>query len=224
SSAAGAVVSLQSQHGHAYGPRPSLSGVAGQAGAQSGSDHERGAPQGGQALPRRADDLRSRRDRQAGHQLRLAGSGGRGDLRVRQGTGPPGSSRGGWGHAQDHSAWVPAPILSNVTALERVLLTTPSGNAVLMKNVASLKLNPGPVKIDRKYFQRVVHVTANPVDRDLGSTAEELGAKFARLRLPEGFSIRLAGQIQQQQEAFENLLYLALPLALILVYMVMAAQ
>src|SRR2546426_7384366 len=122
------------------------------------------------------------------------------------------------------SAWLAEPFRSNLSDLERVLLTTPSGNPVLLKNVASLKLNSGPVKIDRKYFQRVVHVTANPVDRDLGSIAEELGAKFASLRLPEGFSIRLAGQIQQQQEAFENLLYLALPLALILVYMVMAAQ
>src|SRR5213594_4167730 len=122
------------------------------------------------------------------------------------------------------SAWLAEPYRSNLSDLERVLLTTPSGNPVLLKNVASLKLNSGPVKIDRKYFQRVVHVTANPVDRDLGSIAEELGAKFASLRLPEGFSIRLAGQIQQQQEAFENLLYLALPLALILVYMVMAAQ
>ena len=122
------------------------------------------------------------------------------------------------------SAWLAEPYRSNLSDLERVLLTTPSGSPVLLKNVASLKLNSGPVKIDRKYFQRVVHITANPVDRDLGSIAEELGVKFASLRLPEGFSIRLAGQIQQQQEAFENLLYLALPLALVLVYMVMAAQ
>ncbi len=122
------------------------------------------------------------------------------------------------------SAWLAEQYRSNLSDLERIVLTTPSGTPVLLKNVASLKLNSGPVKIDRKYFQRVVHITANPVDRDLGSIAEELGAKFAGLRLPEGFTIRLAGQIQQQQEAFENLIFLALPLALTLVYMVMAAQ
>src|SRR3989475_949781 len=112
------------------------------------------------------------------------------------------------------SAGLAEPYRSNLSDLERVLLTTPSGSPVLLKNVASLKLNSGPVKIDRKYFQRVVHITANPVDRDLGSIANELESRFASLRLPEGFSIRLAGQIQQQQEAFENLLYLALPLDL----------
>jgi len=122
------------------------------------------------------------------------------------------------------SAWLAEPYRSNLSDLERIVLTTPSGGTVLLKNVATLKLNSGPVKIDRKYFQRVVHITANPVDRDLGSIADELGRRFAELRLPEGFTVRLAGQIQQQQEAFHNLIFLALPLALILVYMVMAAQ
>ncbi len=122
------------------------------------------------------------------------------------------------------SAWLDERYRSDLSDLDRILLTTPTGTPVLLKNVASLKLNSGPVKIDRKYFQRVVHITANPVERDLGSIADELGAKFAGLRLPEGFTIRLAGQIQQQQEAFQNLIFLALPLALTLVYMVMAAQ
>jgi multidrug efflux pump subunit AcrB len=122
------------------------------------------------------------------------------------------------------SAWLAEPYRKDLSDLERIVLTTPTGTPVLLKNVASLKLNSGPVKIDRKYFQRVVHITANPVGRDLGSLAEELTARFADLRFPEGFSVRLAGQVQQQQETFENLVFLALPLALILVYMVMAAQ
>ncbi len=94
---------------------------------------------------------------------------------------------------------------------------------MLLKNVASLKLNAGPVKIERKYFQRIVHITANPVGRDLGAIAEDLETAFANLQLPPGFSIRVAGQIQQQRETFEGLIFASI-LALILVYMVMAAQ
>ena len=122
------------------------------------------------------------------------------------------------------SAWLAEPYRKDLSDLERIVLTTPAGTPVLLKNVASLTLNSGPVKIDRKYFQRVVHITANPVGRDLGALAEELTARFADLRLPEGFGVRLAGQVQQQQETYENLVFLALHLALILVYMVMAAQ
>jgi hydrophobe/amphiphile efflux-1 (HAE1) family protein len=121
------------------------------------------------------------------------------------------------------SAWLAEEHRKDFTDIENIILTGRTGEPVLLKNVASLKLNAGPVKIDRKYFQRVVHVTANPVDRDLGAVAADLEAAIAKIQLPSGFSIRLAGQIQQQRETFEGLLF-ATALALVLVYMVMAAQ
>ncbi len=121
------------------------------------------------------------------------------------------------------SAWLAEEHRKDLTDLENILLTTKAGEPVLLKNVASLKLNAGPVKIERKYFQRIVHITANPVGRDLGAIAEDLETAFANLQLPPGFSIRVAGQIQQQRETFEGLIFASI-LALILVYMVMAAQ
>ena len=121
------------------------------------------------------------------------------------------------------SAWLAEEHRKDLTAIEHVLLTTKNGEPVLLKNLATLKLNAGPVKIERKYFQRVVHITANPVGRDLGAIAQDLETAFAQMQLPTGFSIRLAGQIQQQRETFEGLMY-ASALALVLVYMVMAAQ
>ncbi|HEX7092618.1 MAG TPA: efflux RND transporter permease subunit [Nitrospiraceae bacterium] len=121
------------------------------------------------------------------------------------------------------SAWLAEEHRKDLTDIENIILTARTGEPVLLKNVASLKLNAGPVKIDRKYFQRVVHLTANPVDRDLGALAVDLEAGFAKIQLPTGFSIRLAGQIQQQRETFEGLLFATI-LALVLVYMVMAAQ
>jgi multidrug efflux pump subunit AcrB len=121
------------------------------------------------------------------------------------------------------SAWLAEQYRKDVTDLEQILLTSRSGEPVLLKNVAAIRFNAGPVKIDRKYFQRVVHITANPVGRDLGSIAEELETRFAEMHLPPGFSIRLAGQVQQQRETFAGLIFASV-LALVLVYMVMAAQ
>ena len=121
------------------------------------------------------------------------------------------------------SAWLAEEHRTNLTDLENILLTSKTGQPVLLKNVASLKLNAGPVKIDRKYFQRVVHLTANPTTRPLGDIAADLESAFASLQLPTGFSLKLAGQIQQQRETFQGLLF-ATVLALMLVYMVMAAQ
>jgi multidrug efflux pump subunit AcrB len=121
------------------------------------------------------------------------------------------------------SAWLAEQYRKDLSDLDKILLPSRSGEAVLLKNVASVRFNAGPVKIDRKYFQRVVHVTANPVNRDLGSIAEELERRFGEVQLPAGFSIKMAGQIQQQRETFTGLQFATI-LALVLVYMVMAAQ
>jgi multidrug efflux pump subunit AcrB len=121
------------------------------------------------------------------------------------------------------SAWLAEPYRKDLSDLDNILLTNRTGEPVLLKNVAAVRFNAGPVKIDRKYFQRLVHVTANPVNRDLGSIAGELERRFEEFQLPAGFSIRLAGQVQQQRETFSGLQF-ATVLALILVYMVMAAQ
>jgi len=121
------------------------------------------------------------------------------------------------------SAWLAEEHRKDLTDLENILLTTKAGEPVLLKNVASLKLNAGPVKVDRKHFQGVVHITANPTTRTLGEIAEDLESAFSKLQLPAGFSIKLAGQIQQQRETFQGLQF-AIILALMLVYMVMAAQ
>lgn len=121
------------------------------------------------------------------------------------------------------STWLAEEHRKSLTDLENILLTTTNGEPVLLKNVASLKLNAGPVKIDRKHFQRVIHVTANPINRALGDIADDLESAFATLQLPAGFSIKMAGQVQQQRETFQGLQF-AVVLALMLVYMVMAAQ
>ncbi len=121
------------------------------------------------------------------------------------------------------SAWLAEEHRKDLTALERIPLISRTGEPVLLKNVASIHFNAGPVEIERKYFQRIVHITANPVGRDLGGIAEDLEARFAALQLPPGFSIQLAGQIQQQRETFSGLIFATI-LALLLVYMVMAAQ
>ncbi|MBM4125311.1 MAG: efflux RND transporter permease subunit, partial [Nitrospira sp.] len=121
------------------------------------------------------------------------------------------------------SAWLAEPYRQDLTDIDNILLRTKAGEPVLLKNLASVRFNAGPVQIERKYFQRIVHITANPVGRDLGAIADDLEKGFADLQLPTGFSVRLAGQIQQQRETFEGLIFAGI-LALVLVYMVMAAQ
>jgi multidrug efflux pump subunit AcrB len=94
---------------------------------------------------------------------------------------------------------------------------------ILLKNVATVRRGSGPVELDRKFQQRIVHVTANPAGRDLGSISEELERHFSELKTPPGFELRLGGQTRQQRETFQSLRF-SMALALMLVYMVLASQ
>jgi len=99
-----------------------------------------------------------------------------------------------------------------------------SGNRVAaLENVVDLRHVLTPIQLERKYQQRVIHVTANTSGRDLGSIAAEIEKKVSQMKIPEGFSVNLKGARLEQQDAFRNLVF-ALALAILLVYMVLASQ
>jgi CzcA family heavy metal efflux pump len=112
---------------------------------------------------------------------------------------------------------------SNIDDLKNLVLTTPSGQQVLLGNVATIEKATSPVQINRKQQQRIIDVTANVSGRDLGSVAADIQAKLDKLVVPPGFELRLGGNVEQQQKTFRDLA-LAFALAILLVYVVMSSQ
>ncbi len=107
---------------------------------------------------------------------------------------------------------------------ETFVTSEPTGAPILLANIAQIVRGEGPIEIERKYLERAVYITANPVGRDLGEIASELRKRFAEaIKLPHGFELRFGGQIRQQKEAFGGLGG-ALAMAIMFIYMLMAAQ
>ena len=102
-------------------------------------------------------------------------------------------------------------------------LSTPAGEQVALRNVVSTAASRGPIEIDRKDQQRLTTVYANIAERDLGSVAADIRAALSGIPRPANYEFRLAGNYEEQQEAFQELL-LTLVMALVLVYMVLACQ
>ncbi|MFW6054602.1 MAG: efflux RND transporter permease subunit [Thermodesulfobacteriota bacterium] len=102
-------------------------------------------------------------------------------------------------------------------------LTSSSGRQVALRNLVSVRPGRGPIVIDRKDQQRVVTVQANVSGRDLGSVAAEAQDRLNGIPRPVGFDLLVAGNFEEQQEAFHELV-ISLLLALVLVYMVLACQ
>ncbi|MBU7006001.1 efflux RND transporter permease subunit [Phosphitispora fastidiosa] len=111
----------------------------------------------------------------------------------------------------------------NLRELEGMTIVAPTGARVPLREVAEIARVNGPTSINREDQSRVVNITANVVDRDLGSVTTELKQAMDKVRLPGGYSIEYGGQNQEMMESFESL-GLALILSIILVYMVMASQ
>lgn len=110
-----------------------------------------------------------------------------------------------------------------LASVEQVPIYTPVGRTVPATSLVSMERREGPVSIERKDQERVVTVSANFAGRDLGSVMSDIEAGIRRLPLPPEFAILYGGEYEEQQEAFLGLL-LCLVLAVVLVYMVMAAQ
>ncbi len=112
---------------------------------------------------------------------------------------------------------------SRIEDIQDVVLTTGGGQQVLLGNVATIEKTASPVQIDRKYQQRLVEVTGNVTGRDLGSVSRDIQKQLDALTVPAGFEIKQTGNIEQQNQTF-RVLFLALLLAILLVYVVMASQ
>ncbi len=108
--------------------------------------------------------------------------------------------------------------------LESVSLRTPAGEVVPLSMVVAGERGRGPVRIDRVDGQRVTYVTANlEQDVALGDAVARVQDNLSGLAMPDGFSLLFSGQYEEQQAAQRDF-SVAIILALLLVYMLMAAQ
>jgi len=95
---------------------------------------------------------------------------------------------------------------------------------VALSSLVERRRGLGPVEIDRVDGQRVTYVTANLESGvALGDAVESVQSALSDLDLPPGFGILYGGQYEEQLKAQRDF-GVAIVMALVLVYMLMAAQ
>ena len=103
-------------------------------------------------------------------------------------------------------------------------IPTPMGKTIKLSEICSVDEYWAPPKIVRKSRQRIVTVKVTPYETSLGELAQAIETQvLPKVDKPAGYSIRLAGSYEDQQESFGKLGMLG-ALILILVYIVMASQ
>jgi HAE1 family hydrophobic/amphiphilic exporter-1 len=108
--------------------------------------------------------------------------------------------------------------------LANVSVRTAGGQILPVSSVVSTQRRRSPTEIERVDGQRVTYITANlESGAALGDVVEKLQDRLYDFPLPEGFSLIFSGEYEEQQKA-EADFFLSVIMALILIYMVMAAQ
>ncbi len=112
----------------------------------------------------------------------------------------------------------------SVDDLDNVSIQTPEGGSIPLSTLVDTNRGRGPTEIQRINGQRVTYISATlNSDAVLGEVVQRARGDLADLNLPEGFSVTFGGEYREQQKAQTDFL-IAIIMALVLIYMVMAGQ
>jgi len=109
----------------------------------------------------------------------------------------------------------------NLEDVRQLLITTPQGAQIPLNTVANVDIVEGPNQIQRDNSQRRIIVGFNVRGRDIQSTVSELQQKVEeQIKLPPGYYITYGGAFENL-EAAKDRLYVAVPLALALIFLLL---
>ena len=117
---------------------------------------------------------------------------------------------------------IPDSLKKDKSVLENIPLTNPMEELFLLKQVADIQETSGPTSKERFNRKPSVTIIGN-VNKPLGNVMKEFRKEIKDFPLPPGVGIEMSGDIELMKDAFRDL-GMALAMAIILVYLVMAAQ
>jgi len=110
----------------------------------------------------------------------------------------------------------------NISKLRQLLVHSPLDLDIPLSQVSYFGIGKGPSQIERLEQERTVVVMSNIYKRGLDKVIEDVKKVLKKIKLPEGYIIKLGGESEQMQESFQSLMF-ALIIAVALVYMIMAS-
>ncbi|HHW66263.1 MAG TPA: efflux RND transporter permease subunit [Epulopiscium sp.] len=107
--------------------------------------------------------------------------------------------------------------------IKNIAVTSPMGVNVPLSEVADISISESPTSIYRENQKRVVTVSSALFGVDMSTAQTAIDQRLKEYPMPDGYTYKFSGEVEQMMESFSSL-GLALLLAILLVYMVLAAQ
>ncbi len=119
---------------------------------------------------------------------------------------------------------VPAEYRNTPEGIGAITVPSATGARVALAEVADIRLEPGPVQVNREAAQRLVIVQANVRGRDLGGyVADVRRAIETQAELPSGVFLTYGGQFENQERAMGRL-RIVVPLSIALIALLLYAS
>jgi nickel/cobalt tolerance cation efflux system protein len=110
---------------------------------------------------------------------------------------------------------------NNLDTIRAIPLTAPTGQTISLGDVAKVEYGMGANVVNRENVSRLIVVSANVANRDLGSVVGDIQAQIQqKVQLPNGYFIQYGGQFESEQRATNNLFWYSI-LAAVLIAVLM---
>lgn len=112
----------------------------------------------------------------------------------------------------------------DINAVSNLRISSSAGEFIRLGDIATVTYGSGPTRIEREDKQRQIVVYANTVGISPGDLIQQIeGELLPQLNLPPGYNYKMIGQADTMARSF-NEVAKAIILAIVVVYMVLAAQ
>lgn len=109
----------------------------------------------------------------------------------------------------DVIVWGEPDIRANLTDVEQLMVDTPGGGHVRLEEVADIRIDSTPVRIQRDAVSRFIDVTANLDGRSYGSVVDDIEGALEGLNFPLEYHAELVGEYAQRQANLQRMLIFA---------------
>ncbi len=117
----------------------------------------------------------------------------------------------------------PAMVTETQQLAQLPLRVDAEGHPVLLGTYGNIRRATGPIAVERNHLERALHVLMQTEGRDIGTVAKDLDAALAKNPRTRTIHYDWVGQVELMRDTFSGL-GLALGLAVMVVFMIMASQ
>jgi cation efflux system protein involved in nickel and cobalt tolerance len=108
-------------------------------------------------------------------------------------------------------------VRNSLDAIRAIPILAPTGQSIPLSTVAKVDYGMGANVVNREDVSRLIVVSTNVAERDLGSVVGDIQAQIKKkVQLPQGYFIQYGGQFEAEQNATNNLLVFSILAAIVI--------